>query len=234
MSDTEIPTCPSCGSPMAKKTNQSSRIEFWGCSTYPKCKATLSLTPEAEAEHQAWRDAQTQELEAQDAAGYHGGLTLPTPTKKDLAVAKGKQYDEAEQYALYKLVIECDGDLPAVVEKVGKEREQDTEYPVRLIDEARLCSFLERHMEDFVKHARTISALPTIVHLAKNASQENVRLSAAKYLWDRADGSPTAKTELEIRGLTWTELAERRNADAAQYSHGEWTNPDEMEIPTGD
>ncbi len=35
------PTCPKCGSPMVKRTG--SRGEFWGCSTYPKCKGTRNL-----------------------------------------------------------------------------------------------------------------------------------------------------------------------------------------------
>ena len=227
-------TCPECGKPMKKKINQATRVEFWGCTGYPQCKATVSRTPEAEADHEAWRETQTQELETQDAVGYHGGLAVPSPTKTDIAKAKKRQYSETEQFGLYKLVLECDGDLEAVVERVAKMRADDPECPIRLIDEVRLSSFLERHMEDFVKHARMVRALPAIVHLSKNASQENVRMSAAKYLWDRADGSPTAKTELEIKAVTWTELAERRESDATQYAHGDWTNPDDGEVPVGD
>ena len=36
-----LPTCPKCGSPMVKRTGP--RGEFWGCSTYPKCKGTRNL-----------------------------------------------------------------------------------------------------------------------------------------------------------------------------------------------
>lgn len=37
----EAPSCPRCGSGMARRTNRSTGLPFWGCSTYPKCKGTL-------------------------------------------------------------------------------------------------------------------------------------------------------------------------------------------------
>jgi DNA topoisomerase-1 len=39
--DPKTPTCPTCGSPMVKRTGP--RGEFWGCSTFPKCKGTRNL-----------------------------------------------------------------------------------------------------------------------------------------------------------------------------------------------
>jgi hypothetical protein len=40
-SDPNAPACPKCGSPMIKRSGP--RGEFWGCSTYPKCKGTRNL-----------------------------------------------------------------------------------------------------------------------------------------------------------------------------------------------
>ena len=37
----ECTHCPKCGSPMIKRTGP--RGEFWGCSTFPKCKGTRNL-----------------------------------------------------------------------------------------------------------------------------------------------------------------------------------------------
>lgn len=39
--DWTIPTCPSCGSKMADRDGKRGR--FWGCSTFPKCNATLPM-----------------------------------------------------------------------------------------------------------------------------------------------------------------------------------------------
>jgi DNA topoisomerase-1 len=39
--DPNAPTCPKCGAPMIKRTGP--RGEFWGCSTFPKCKGTRNL-----------------------------------------------------------------------------------------------------------------------------------------------------------------------------------------------
>jgi DNA topoisomerase-1 len=39
--DPNAPTCPKCGSPMIKRIGP--RGEFWGCSTFPKCKGTRNL-----------------------------------------------------------------------------------------------------------------------------------------------------------------------------------------------
>ncbi|MBI5565178.1 MAG: type I DNA topoisomerase [Chloroflexi bacterium] len=39
--DPNAPVCPQCGSPMVKRAGP--RGEFWGCSTYPKCKGTRPL-----------------------------------------------------------------------------------------------------------------------------------------------------------------------------------------------
>jgi DNA topoisomerase-1 len=39
--DPNAPTCPKCGSLMIKRTGP--RGEFWGCSTFPKCKGTRNL-----------------------------------------------------------------------------------------------------------------------------------------------------------------------------------------------
>jgi DNA topoisomerase I len=36
-----LPVCPRCGSPMVKRSGP--RGEFWGCSTFPKCKGTRNL-----------------------------------------------------------------------------------------------------------------------------------------------------------------------------------------------
>jgi DNA topoisomerase I len=36
-----LPVCPRCGSPMVKRSGP--RGEFWGCSTFPKCKGTRSV-----------------------------------------------------------------------------------------------------------------------------------------------------------------------------------------------
>lgn len=39
----EVPTCPSCGAPMARrvaKRGASAGAAFWGCSTYPRCRGT--------------------------------------------------------------------------------------------------------------------------------------------------------------------------------------------------
>ncbi|HTP11382.1 MAG TPA: type I DNA topoisomerase, partial [Anaerolineae bacterium] len=41
VADPNAPTCPKCGSPMIKRTGP--RGEFWGCSTFPKCKGTRNL-----------------------------------------------------------------------------------------------------------------------------------------------------------------------------------------------
>ena len=40
--DPNAPVCPKCNSPMVKRTGP--RGEFWGCSTYPKCKGTRPLS----------------------------------------------------------------------------------------------------------------------------------------------------------------------------------------------
>lgn len=40
------PTCPQCGAAMVRRTAKrgaSAGNEFWGCSTYPKCRGTLSI-----------------------------------------------------------------------------------------------------------------------------------------------------------------------------------------------
>lgn len=39
--DPSAPACPKCGSPMVKRTGP--RGEFWGCSTFPKCKGTRNV-----------------------------------------------------------------------------------------------------------------------------------------------------------------------------------------------
>ena len=36
------PSCPRCGSVMARRTNRSNGLQFWGCASYPKCKGTLA------------------------------------------------------------------------------------------------------------------------------------------------------------------------------------------------
>ncbi|WP_295685377.1 topoisomerase DNA-binding C4 zinc finger domain-containing protein [uncultured Nevskia sp.] len=41
---TEAPTCPKCGSPMARriaKQGANAGQAFYGCSTYPRCRGTM-------------------------------------------------------------------------------------------------------------------------------------------------------------------------------------------------
>lgn len=37
---TSVSACPRCGSPLLKRTNRGSGSEFWGCSTFPRCRHT--------------------------------------------------------------------------------------------------------------------------------------------------------------------------------------------------
>ena len=44
--NSEIPSCPKCGSSMVKKIAKqgfNAGNEFWGCPTYPKCKGTRNI-----------------------------------------------------------------------------------------------------------------------------------------------------------------------------------------------
>lgn len=50
------PDCPRCGKPMALRTaRKGARVgkQFWGCSGYPECKATLDLTDRPDSADQA-------------------------------------------------------------------------------------------------------------------------------------------------------------------------------------
>jgi four helix bundle suffix protein len=40
-----IPQCPVCGNPMRRRTGGKTASQFWGCSTYPKCKGTKDIAP---------------------------------------------------------------------------------------------------------------------------------------------------------------------------------------------
>jgi len=47
-SDENIPLCPRCGSEMilrVAKKGANAGNQFWGCSTYPKCKGVIKITP---------------------------------------------------------------------------------------------------------------------------------------------------------------------------------------------
>lgn len=44
---TTTPNCPRCGSNMKQRTNRRDGSQFFGCSQYPKCKATLPMTAAA-------------------------------------------------------------------------------------------------------------------------------------------------------------------------------------------
>lgn len=44
LSEAETPTCPKCAAPMVRrqaKTGSNAGQEFWGCSTYPKCRGVI-------------------------------------------------------------------------------------------------------------------------------------------------------------------------------------------------
>lgn len=43
--DTEAPVCPECGKPMRRR--HSAQGDFWGCSSYPDCRATRAIPPPA-------------------------------------------------------------------------------------------------------------------------------------------------------------------------------------------
>ena len=39
------PSCPRCGSRMARRTNRTTGVAFWGCLQYPKCRGTAEVSP---------------------------------------------------------------------------------------------------------------------------------------------------------------------------------------------
>lgn len=41
--DYAIPTCPRCGAPMKHVAGRNGRPDFWGCSSYPRCRQTLGM-----------------------------------------------------------------------------------------------------------------------------------------------------------------------------------------------
>lgn len=38
-----VPNCPSCGSPMVRRTARQTQEQFWGCSRFPSCRGTRIL-----------------------------------------------------------------------------------------------------------------------------------------------------------------------------------------------
>jgi four helix bundle suffix protein len=49
-----LPSCPSCGKPMALRTARKGRNagkQFWGCTAYPACRATLPVEPRHDRNH---------------------------------------------------------------------------------------------------------------------------------------------------------------------------------------
>jgi restriction system protein len=39
------PACPKCGGTMIRRINKTTKQEFWGCVTFPKCRGTLQVAP---------------------------------------------------------------------------------------------------------------------------------------------------------------------------------------------
>ena len=37
------PDCPKCGVPMVEKSNRATGQQFWGCTSYPKCRGTIAI-----------------------------------------------------------------------------------------------------------------------------------------------------------------------------------------------
>ena len=40
------PSCPRCGSAMLRRTNKTTKSEFWGCVNFPRCRGTLEAVTE--------------------------------------------------------------------------------------------------------------------------------------------------------------------------------------------
>lgn len=167
------------------------------------------------------------ELDVQDAANYWGGYKTPTPTKRDVALAKGKTYSVSEKEKLFDLILKHKGIIDDVVEAVAKGRAADKNYPVRLIDRPRLYTFLNNHIGEFYKAARTAYAIPAILKLCESADQDSIKFAAAREFMNRADGMPTQHLEVEAHILDWAELKKRRDEGAKEYASGEWYNKDD-------
>lgn len=213
---TDTPKCPECDSPMIEKLNRTRGVTFYSCSRYPKCRATRPIGEDIEGQ-----------LEMQDAIGYWGGLSVPTPTKKELAEAKGKQYQEDEIATLCDLLIEHEGDIDAVVADIVQKCNANADYPVRLLDRPRLYTFVNNHIDDVYRALRTARALPALIKLVKSAEQENVKLGAARELLNRADGMPTQKIETHNVHYTWEDVEKERQRTLKQYEEaGVWHHSD--------
>lgn len=58
------PSCPTCGSPMVLRVNRNNGNQFWGCSSYPRCKGTLGYRPNQPAGGQQPQQAPQQAPQA--------------------------------------------------------------------------------------------------------------------------------------------------------------------------
>ena len=43
--EADTPLCNLCKQPMVKRTNKTTKEEFWGCSAFPKCRGSRPLHP---------------------------------------------------------------------------------------------------------------------------------------------------------------------------------------------
>ena len=213
------PSCPDCGGKMILRVQHATGHEFWSCIRYPDCRGTVNPGRELEEE-------------VQDAAEYWGQRAIPTPTKNELAEKRNHAYGDAEKYTIFEIVIKHVGDLEAILDEINTNRKKDDTYPVRILDKARFLSFMDNHIQDFLKAARTTIALPTLIRLAKQADQSSIEFGAAREIFNRADGMPTQRNELAIVTYDWAEVeAEKKRTMKTLEKSDMWSSPANSTTP---
>ena len=217
----DVPDCPECGGPMMLRTNHAHGQEFWSCIRFPKCRGTLDAG--------AHKDL---ELEIQDIAGYWGGMSTPTPTKKDRL--KNRKFTDEERTFIHIALIEANQDVEKAVELYNKYG-KDNGLTLRPITPKSIKEFRKRNLAecfDFLTSELSLGVFTRIM-AADSKCNDQTQALVAQYCTNRSQGMPTQRSETVTTTLSWEDRIKLQREQREKYGHdGVWYNPTEEQTAT--
>lgn len=206
------PQCPDCGSDMEQRTNQLLNVEFWGCSKYPKCRATVS---QSQTGDDAYRH-QAEVLRAEyDIRAVEGGTSSHSPEPRTHIA---KSYSDGERAMIFAALMETGNDPKKAQAKLEEWNNEGISHCLTDIDTSAIRSIRRRYKGDFWEAIGSSKGIKVLLELIDGAESENVRLAAIKEVFDRDEGKPIARIQQTTVSLSHAEVEQRFREQRKKYA----------------
>ena len=217
--------CQRCGRPFDYLVDREG-VPFWGHRNWKQiqCQNTASITPEDKAiRKQKWDDNAFLD-------GRENNWPAVKQKVKENQLA-ARSHNDLERSLIWACLIECNNDVKLASAMYTKAAEDEGLKDIKPVTPATLKAFRKKNMDEYFAELSSEVGIKGLLEVTKSAgTSDQTKYLVSRYLIDRAEGTPVARTETLTVTATFDDIEKARKETEAEYGHkqepGVWEDAD--------